>query len=202
MKKGFVLEPLSNQDIIKRGIKGYETTVVYYYCDSSDSRSLKLQNILGTIIRQLLETIVISEALEQQIDKYFRPQTRVATEEELFTLLSDAAQNFSNMYLLIDGLDECDKEDIDKILSVLGQLLRSQRPLIKIALFSREEKTIANALKSYSRVRVSSDKISLDLSIFIQETVESKINCGRLCVSDPSLKKEVINALINGAQGM
>lgn len=202
VKEGFVIESLSSQDVIRRGILGYKTTVVYYYCDSSDSRSLELQNILGTMIRQLLEKIIISETLEQQIEKYFQPLARVATEKELCTLLLDATQNYSTVYVLIDGLDECKRKDLDKILPMLSQLLRSMRPLIKIALFSREESMIANALKNYPRVRVSSDKISLDLSTFIKEAVESKIESGQLCISEPQLKNEVIDALINGAQGM
>lgn len=202
VRKGFIVEVPSSQDVIKKGIEGYETTIVYYYCDSSDPRSLKLENILGTMIRQLLETIVISEILERQIERYFRPQARVATEEELFTLLLDAAQNYSNIYILIDGLDECNKEDLSKVLPMISQLLQSTRPIFKIALFSREESTIANAVKNYPRVRVSSDKISLDLSTFIKETVESMVNCGQLCISEPLLKTEVINALIRGAQGM
>lgn len=197
-----MIEPLSSQDIIKRGISGHQTIVIFYFCDSSDPRSLKLGNILGTIIRQLLETIVISEVIEKQIESCFRPHGRVATEEELFTLLLDAVKSFSEIYILIDGLDECDKDDINKILPMLSQLLRSTRPLLKIALFSREENNIANAVKSFPRVRVSSDKISLDLSTFIKETVESKIVCGHLCISEPLLKVEVINALIDGAQGM
>ena len=202
VRKGFVLEPISSQDIIRRDIKGYETTIVYYYCDSSDSRSLTLQNILGTMIRQLLETIVISEKLEQQIERCFRPQARIATEEELFTLLFEAVQSYSSIYVLIDGLDECNKEDLNKILPMLGRLLQLTCPLIKIAIFSREENTIANALKEYPRIRISSDKISFDLSTFIKETVESKIICGQLCISEPLLKTEVINALMHGAQGM
>lgn len=202
VRKGSVIQILSSQDIIKRGIRSYETTVVYFFCDSSDPRSLKLQNILGTIIRQLLETIVISETLEKQIETYFRPETRVATEEELFTLLLDVLQSYTNIYILIDGLDECNKEDINRILPMLSQLLKSEIPLLKIALFSREQTTIANTLKGYPSVRVTSDKISLDISSFIKETVESKIGCGQLCISEPLLKTEVINALINGAQGM
>lgn len=150
----------------------------------------------------MLEIIVISEVLEQQIEKHFRPPARVATGEELFSLLLEVVKSFSNIYILIDGLDECNNEDINKILPMLNQLLRSTRPLLKVALFSREETNIAKALKDYPRVRVSSDKISLDLSIFIRETVETKINRGKLCISEPLLKMEVINTLTNGAQGM
>ena len=200
VRKGFMIEPLSSQRVIKGVINAHERIVVYYYCDSSDPRSLKLENILGTIVRQLLETIVISEVVEKQIEGYFGPHARIATEEELFTLLLVVVKSFSKIYILIDGLDECNKDDINKILPMFSQLLRSTRPLLKIALFSREENNIANAFENYPRVRVSSDRISLDLSSFINETVESKIIYGQLCISEPSLKAEVIKALTNGAQ--
>ena len=202
VRKGFVIQTPSSQDIIKKNIRSFETSIVYYYCDSSDPRTLKLSSILGTIIRQLLEKVVISETLEKQIERYFRPGIRVATEEELFAILLEALQNYSNLYILIDGLDECGKEDLNKILSMLSQLLRSERALLKIAIFSREETLIANALKRYPRVRVSSKKISPDINSFIEETVKAKIRDRQLCVSEPLLEKRVINALTNGAQGM
>lgn len=145
---------------------------------------------------------MISETLEKQIETYFRPEIRAATEEELFKILLGALQNYSNVYILMDGLDECNKEDLNKIMSMLRQLLRSERPLLKIALFSREENSIANALEGYPRVRVSSDKISPDINSFIEETVKAAIRGRKMCVSEPLLEREVISALINGAQGM
>lgn len=197
-----MIEPFSSQDIIKRSVSDHEKIFVYYYCESFDPRSLKLENILETIIRQLLETIVISEVIEKQIEIYFQSSAKITVKEELFTFLLDVTKSFSKIYVLINGLDECDKDDINMILSMLSQLLRSTCPSFKIALFSREENNIVNAFKNHHRVHVFSDKISLDFSIFIKEAVESKMVCGQLCVSEPSLKVEIINALINGAQGM
>lgn len=202
-KNGSITNPLSSQDIMKGGVNSHEKIVVYYYCDSSDPRSLELENILGTMIRQLLGTLIISEVLEKRIESCFRPHGRVAIVEEIFTLLLDVIKSFSTIYILIDGLDECSKDGLNTILPMLGQLLlRSTPPLVKIVLFSREKSNIAEAVKNFPRVRVSSDKISLDLTAFIKETVESKILCGELCITEPLLKVEVINALISGAQGM
>ena len=160
------------------------------------------RNILGTIIRQLLETVIILKPLEEKIDNCYRSSARTATETDLLTILFDALQYFTKVYILIDGLDECNKPDLKLFLQFLNRLLESDSPLLKIALFSRENNEIANAIgKRHPRIRVSTDRISLDISSFIKETVESKIACGDLLASPP-LKREITRTLVDGAHGM
>lgn len=193
---------VSDEEVIGKSITGQETTLTYYYCDFSDQRSLEPQSLLGTILKQLLEMIVIPLALEQQLERCYRPHTRTATAQELFLALLEVLPLFSKVYVLIDGLDEYRKEDLTLILPMLEQLSRLACPTIKMVLFSREDNAIFHSFKAYPRIRISIDMISLDIKSFVEDAVQAKVASGELQVSDTSLQEDIIAALQDGADGM
>lgn len=191
-------------DIVSGKITRLEFAVIYHYCEFSDSRSLEPVVILGTLIRQLLETIVIPESLEKQIERCFSSRVRQATLDELSRLFEDAMAQFSKIYVLVDGIDECKNEDVISLLKIFGRLLqqKTHTSIIKIIHFSRHNDVISGFLNLHSRLELSTAKISHDINIFIEETVRSKISLGELEVFDASLEKEVVTRLKDGAHGM
>ena len=201
-RKDITIQYLTSQDIIDKDITSQDVGIAYYYCDFSDLKSLETRTILGTIIRQLLEGITISSDLEQQMDQFYRSNTRTIAADELVALLFAVARHFSKLYVFIDGLDECRKEEQITILSIVNQLAQSTRPAVKTLIASREEAIISTSLKGFPRLRISADKNSADIAFFIKETVKANINSGALTIQDPSLESNIISALINGAKGM
>ena len=177
-------------------------SISYYYCDFSDSKSLETHTILGTIIRQLLENIIIPDDLEQKIDESYRLGTRTATDDELASILYMVVKLFSIIYICIDGLDECGKDEQAMILSVVDQLAQSSQTTVKILITSRQEPLISSSLGLFPQLQVSADKNSIDIALFVKETVKLKIRSGDLVVQDPSLELDIVSALINGADGM
>lgn len=178
--------------------------VIYHYCEFSDSQSLEPIIILGTLIRQLLGTIAIPENLEKQIERCFSSRIRQASSEELYQLFEDAMRQFSTIYVLIDGIDECKNENIDLILSTFNRILHRETntSTIKIIHFSRHNDVISGFLNPHSRLEISAEKVSPDIYIFIRETVRSKIASEELEASNESLEKEIVTRLKDGAHGM
>ncbi|KAH0538694.1 hypothetical protein FGG08_004711 [Glutinoglossum americanum] len=200
--KDVTVQRFTSQEIIDRDITSHEATINYYYCDFSDPKSLETQNILGTIIRQLLENIIIPDDLEQKIDRFYRLGTRTAADDELVSILYAVVKHFSKVYICIDGLDECEKDEQTTILSMISQLAQSNHTAVKVVITSREETLISTSLRGFPHLLVSADKNSPDITAFIEETVESNIGSGALTIRDPSLKSDIMSALIGGAGGM
>jgi hypothetical protein len=182
----------TSQDIIDKDITSQDVGIAYYYCDFSDLKSLETRTILGTIIRELLEGITISSDLEKQMDQFYRSDTKTIADDELVAILFAVARHFSKLYVFIDGLDECRKEEQITILSIVNQLAQSTSPAMKILMVSREEAIISTSLARFPRLRISADK----------KTVNANINSGALTIQDPSLESNITSALINGAKGM
>jgi hypothetical protein len=201
-RKDITIQHFTGQDIIDKDITSQDVGITYYYCDFSDSKSLEARIILGTIIRQLLEGVTISSDLEQQMDHLYRSDTRTVADVELAALLFAVVKHFSKIYLFIDGLDECRKEEQIAVLSIVNQLARSTRPAVKTLITSREEAIISTSLKEVPRLRISADKNSADIAFFVEETVKSNIKSGALTIQDPSIESDIVSALRNGAKGM
>ena len=204
LRRDITLPSVSCQDLINEKITHVNSAIIYHYCEFSDPRSLEPIVILGTLIRQLFETVAIPEDLYLQAEQCFVPRTRQAIPKELFAVLNGALPQFSQITILIDGLDECSRDDMHLILSMFDKLLQQDldRPAPKVIIFSRHNDEINRCLPSCSSLEVSMDKISLDINSFIEETVRSKISCGELEVSDASLEREIIATLKEGAHGM
>jgi hypothetical protein len=201
-RKDITIQHFTSQDIINKNITSQDVGIAYYYCDFSDLKSLETRTILGTITRELLEGISISSDLERQMDQFYRSDTRAIADDELVALLFAVVKHFSKLYVFIDGLDECRREEQITILSIVNRLARSTRPIVKTLIASREEAIISTSLKGVPRLRISADKNSADIAFFVEETVKSNINSGALTIQDPSLESDIISALINGAKGM
>ena len=200
--KDVTIQHFTSQDIIDKDISSHEMAINYYYCDFSDSKSLETRIILGTIIRQLLENIIIPEGLEQKIDQFYRLGTRTATDDELISILYIVIKLFSIVYICIDGLDECGKDEQATILSVVNQLAQSDQTIVKILITSRQEPLISSSLRAFPYLQVSANKNSLDITTFVEETVKLNIRLGALVIRDSSLESDIISALIDGADGM
>lgn len=196
------IQPWTSYNIISEGITHQELVFTYYYCDSSDPRSLEARNIIGTLVKELVEQIAITDILKQELISLNKPGIRVAESDELLPILLAVLKHFSKAYIFLDGLDECRKEERVTILSMLNRVIRSDGPVVKIFVTSQQEVDIAVSLKEFSRLEVSAHKISSDIGSYIKGAVRSSIESGDLLVQTACLESDIISALVDGAQGM
>lgn len=196
------IQPWTSYDIISKGITHQDLAFTYYYCDSSDPRSLEARNVIGTLVKELLEQIAITNILKQELISLNKPGIRVAESDELLPILLAVLRHFSKAYIFLDGLDECRKEERLTILSMLNRVFRSDGLVVKIFVTSQQEVDITVSLKEFSRLEVSPHKISSDISSYVKGTVRSSIESGDLLVQTACLESDIISALVDGAQGM
>lgn len=118
------------------------------------------------------------------------------TEEELGTLLKHISQRFKQVSLVVDGLDEVgasifvDRSELVKVLSALHEAPSN----IRIIIFSRAEADIKDQMTDFSCVSIAAR--SSDLQLYVAAKMQ------QLLIKDTSLKLEVLEALVNGADGM
>jgi hypothetical protein len=201
-RKDIIIQHFTSQDIINKDITSQDIGIIYSYCDFSDPKILKTGGILGTIIKELLKEITISRDLEQQMDLFYRSGIRTVADNELITLFIAVIKHFFKVYIVIDGLDECKKEEQITILSTVNQLAQSTSPVVKILIISRQEPIISILLRGFPRFRVSAEKNSADIAFFVEERVKSMIKSEVLKIRDSSLEYDIKSALIDGAKGM
>jgi len=187
-------------DFLKSSTTKQGSTVIYYYCDYSQVKTLEPPNIIGTLIKKLLYNVDIPTNVEQEIDNAFRQPSRGPEVEDLQSVLDLVVMLFPKVYIVIDGLDECRKEDQALVLSAMKRLA----PITTTKLFisSREDDLIKKALSGCPQIDFSAANVGRDIESFVEGTVKSKLQSRELAISNPCLEQEIISALVDGASGM
>lgn len=160
-------------------------------------------------MRQLSCLELGSEFLQPIVDKYQERKkegfvTGPLDADECRDLIIQLLPNYRQSNIVIDALDECDKQTRSKLLSVLATIMESMPDLVKIFISSRDDDDIVLKLNRRPTIRISSKDNSGDIERFVQSEIEKRISSRELLhgkVSE-SLKGHVIKTLINGADGM
>jgi hypothetical protein len=176
--------------------------IAHYYCDYSEPDTLTAVAILGCLIKQLLEKIDISDDIAKQIDRCYKCGTGKPTTEELITLLLAVLRLFPELYVVIDGIDECESQEREDVFSIIRQLADFGGCVVKAFISSREEVDIKKAFARYRQIHVSEANVMSDIDSYVKGAVEVRVQTGKLVVRDHSLVGTVIDALSHGARGM
>ena len=178
-------------------------SISYFFCQYNDATSLEAATVLGSLIRQNLSVKTLSEEVEKQLEKTIADSSPDI--EEFRALFEMVVAGISQpLYIFIDGLDECPKDDRDEILAVLRAISISSRS-IKIFLASRDgiDKEVHQAFKSsYLRQTMSCSEAHDDIKSYVKDVIKERLEQGELAVSDLALCTDIEDSLIKGACGM
>ncbi len=106
---------------------------------------------------------------------------------------------FDQLYIIVDGLDECG-DDADLVVQTLS-LLAQESKLITMALLSRNELYIRECLEE-KFVHIEVEAHTEDVELYVAAELEQRITSRKLRLRDVSLKDEIILQLVRGARGM
>ena len=179
-----------------------KSRVIYFYCSFSNEQSLHPQNVLGSLLAQTCEhTDSIYSELESL---YAKASSRPATKpgqlntKELVNLLIKQAEHQGNMYILVDGLNEC----ANSIEILQGLKTMSESPCIRLLVSSINDKGIETFMREIPHLNVETlhpKDIGKDVALLVHSTLESHHKLKQLSLQ---IKSEIVKALTDGAQGM
>ncbi len=106
--------------------------------------------------------------------------------------------------IIIDAIDECSKSGWEVLLEVLQDIVVSCSGLVKIFLAVRQgiAEGVGKIFKSYYQVTMGSSKANPDIQTYIKDVLAEKRNGEKLVVDNSELINEIMDALIQQANGM
>jgi ankyrin repeat protein len=104
---------------------------------------------------------------------------------------------FDEVGIVVDGLDECDNSS--SITLALVELA-AKIPSAPMLFFSRDEPGIRRHLEGFVKQPIAARKA--DLQLFIATQLEERARRGTLQMQNTALKDEIMEKLVNGADGM
>lgn len=187
------------EDALRRS--NARTSIAYFYCDYKDPKSQLPTYILGSIASQLAKQN--GRALDLMRKFYHQHHKdnkalNLSEDEDLQNLVVEMSQHFDNVMVLVDGLDECDK-NADRVVELLTTCQETSRR-IKTMFSSRDEPDIRRHLSSYESLRAEAREA--DLRLYVGAEIETRIKKGQLRLRDASIKEKIMESLVKGADGM
>ena len=169
--------------------------VTFFFARFDDQQSLRAETVLRSIGRQVLRRMNLTQSMQsllQDIDL-----------ESTLKLIQMQASTLRTLYIVIDGLDELEKLERDRLLKSLASLI-AQGPNLKIFISGRDSLAaeLTRKLPTHERIPMACDGAQLDITMFIKDTLQEKLTGGELIVRDQGLIAEINQALTDGADGM
>ena len=176
--------------------------VIYYYCDYANQRTLHLNHVLGSLLKQLLINQQVPEHIETQLLQVYAGGSRSPSENALDDIFYSVVALRSQLYVVFDGLDECENSIWKAILKILERLGAMGRCKVKIFITCVEEGSVSHHLASHACIQLSPAATTEDVRSFITSSVRSRIDSGDLKIRNPKLEQDITRGLISRANGM
>lgn len=176
----------------------------YFFCTYRDKKTQLSKNILSSlasqIARQNEQAFKILEGYYEDL-KLDNDLPADPSASKLLGILSKMAACFDQVFIVVDGLDECETDD-DDVAQILARLtaLRVDSS-ITTALLSRDVIHIREQLEvDFTHIDVEAH--TEDIELYVACETEKLISAKKLRIRNLSLKDQIMTELVNGAKGM
>lgn len=178
-----------------------EDSVSYFFCLYDDAKSLAAKVIIGSLIRQALESRISGSVESKLADLYQCSDLDVNDLEPLF---GEVVSSSPTHFIIIDGVDECSKGEQDALLDILARIFSVSSNNLKLFIASRNslEDDLHNRFEVFYHKSMNNMEVQLDIQTYIEETIREKFKNNHLVLGRTELLFEIRDALVEGADGM
>jgi hypothetical protein len=176
-----------------------KSLVVSHICTYSQTLSTEYDQVLRSILLQLVrsDTDLIAYIYQEFIlkKKSITPQAIERLVLETISAISNNPAEMKYVHIILDGLDECDKEKQVKIVTLLERMVSaafaSTSAVCKVLVTSSMPASVAKKLKQKHIVSLSTEKVALGKSIALyaaQRLGQFRTRWHQMGITDGELK--------------
>ncbi|GFG16217.1 hypothetical protein IFM5058_07848 [Aspergillus udagawae] len=176
--------------------------ISYYFCRADDAASLSARNILGSLARQMLDSEI--EQAEHGSLCALEKDSHDLDTAEIVDFLLPRLEVDKTYYLVLDGIDECDRREIQMVAWCLAQICGRRLRDLKVVCAGRPElgKELWRVVIPKYKVQVTEKKVESDMEVYIARTLSRCLEEEKLKLGDPKLIVLISKALQEGSKGM
>lgn len=180
--------------------KESKCSVGYFFCKDDEATSLTAREIIGSLARQLFEDIPTDSFsdLDHSIGDL------IFNMEQIVSHLLLRLPRHKDYILVIDGLDECEYEEVKLLVELLRPLLKSSDQVFKLFWTARSDFAIriSEHFQPDFHVHITRSNNGPEISRFIELALENALENNVLKLRDPEIVLRIQDALEAGAQEM
>jgi hypothetical protein len=181
--------------------------ISFFYCDYQVPLTQDPLAILGSLASQLaIQSEECFAKLEKFYEQFYSEReitwTTPATADDFCSLIRDMSENFDQVSLVIDALDECGPvTNQSQLAQHLASLTSDPNKNIRSILSSRKNiQDLEYHLAGYNKFSIAAE--NSDLRLYVAAEIEVRPRIKLLRMRDPNLTEEILESLIGGADGM
>ena len=185
-------------DALQGNAQNTSDGIAYMFYNYKERGSQTPTNVVATLCQQLLQQN--SDALDQAktlYDEHKSKRTRPSL-DEYSQLLSEIAENFSKITLVLDAFDES-PEDSEARERLLAKLQDIKTPCA-ILIFSRPANALENELPDAFRLNIESRE--QDIASYLDARLSRYQRMQKHFKADPELRKLMVYSIVPKAQKM
>jgi len=179
--------------------EGVDKGLAYFYCDGNSQHLASDSTIVFRCLLRQLVSQYFSQRNQPSVIAAMKTrfsESPKVTNDFVLSFLNWISEYFSEVFLVIDGVDEC--SDYEEFCESLARLVES--PTIKVFVASRPEHGIATANVFVAKPVLNiDDKVKCDISTHLSHYIENDRKLKRL---RPELKCELLNTISAKCGGM
>ncbi len=173
--------------------------VAYFFCRYDIPESLKARTIFGSLARQLLlsiQNLALSKELPDETTLHLDI-------EDIRNLLQRVFPRNIPVYIVLDGLDECESTTRNLLVQQLQKLQKTIILHICISIRLDPAKNQSDSLEGTASTRtVFMPDDNPDIEAYIDGELESLISSEKLKMRNPVIVLDIQQKLMEGSQGM
>ena len=171
--------------------------VSYFFCRHDNVESLKTRTVIGSIARQILEQYETDVA-----EKHISFDANALDTHTIITCLGQILPPIPRKNIIvIDGLDECSTKEAKSLLNCLKQLQASPH-VFQVYCSCRPDVFRRAPAIMKPLFTISVPKVNPEIALYIENTLEQRLEAGSLCIRDPKIIITIQDTLLEKANGM
>lgn len=177
-----------------------EIGLAFIYCDHKRNESQRLEFFIGAIVRQLVQRKQTTSKYVQILYEEHRRKESRPTLNEYLDLLQSLSAEFTEVYVVIDALDECINSKRETVWNDLHANLKKRVTNLRLLCTSRHTDCFGKTSPSSTCIEIrATDK---DMETYIQAQIESQSRLFELCRQDTNLQSDILQTVVSKAEGM
>lgn len=122
------------------------------------------------------------------------------TSEECHDLLIQLTRDYSQSNVVIDGLDECDRDTRYVLMDTLDDIVTKATRPVKIYIASRQDQDLRDRYQTRGHLEVTANDNQSDIEKFVLNKMEQSEFCRTKMTS--KIRQEVLRTFFDKSQGM
>jgi hypothetical protein len=180
--------------------------LAYFYCDRNQTDRQDPAQVLRSLVLQLStgrNSDFVKPCLVEVYERKKRkgPANPELTEADCVALLHQLAEIYPQTPLVLDALDEADKDKRAGLIDILDELVASSAKPVKVFISSRRDLDIKRQYERGSNVAIEATDNGNDISAFVAEQLGLYEKRRRRKIRS-ALRKDIVRVLQEKSDGM